>query len=226
MHTLSPFYSITFSPSAPSLIFCLFDSTPVSPPHSLSVFMMVCHIGVTYSAALYNVSLCMYMYMHICMLTFLDEYMWYVSESDCHFLLAVYYHMSKSQTTCMSCGLANLSNCLSTVCLHLMLSLSPYHWPLWGCPHLQAVAEWARCVGVGRRVPGDIQTVTSCMYQCWRWQPIWGYEEREKRWWEGDSMREQVMSKEMKGLNKNRWGVNKKSKEKKKIHKRKIFKNM
>lgn len=81
MHTLSLFlfyhiFSTSLTPSSLSLIFCLFDSTPISVVHLFSVFLMVCHIDVTYSAVLYNVPLCMYMCMHMCVFRFLLRYIW------------------------------------------------------------------------------------------------------------------------------------------------------
>ena len=76
MHTLSLFlfyhiFSISLGPV--SDFFCLLDSYSVSPAHSLPVFLMVCHIDVTCSAVLYNVALCIHMWMHMCVFTFIVE---------------------------------------------------------------------------------------------------------------------------------------------------------
>lgn len=70
MHTLSLFlfyhiFSTSLSLPLPcSLIFLSFWLYPPSLAHFLSVFLMACHIDVTYSAVLYNIPLCMYMCMH------------------------------------------------------------------------------------------------------------------------------------------------------------------
>lgn len=72
MHTLSLFLfyhilSTSLSPFAILFDFFVFlTPSPVSPAHFLSVFLMVCHTDVTYSAVLYNVTLFMYMCMHMC----------------------------------------------------------------------------------------------------------------------------------------------------------------
>lgn len=77
MHTLSlllfyPIFSTFLSLSICPLFdfFVFLTLPPVSPAHSLSVFLMVCHIDVTYSAVLYNVPLCMYMCMHMCVFSY------------------------------------------------------------------------------------------------------------------------------------------------------------
>lgn len=128
----------------------------------------------------------MYMCMHMCVYTFFRcLYMWHVSESSvcfCQSLIAVYHHTSLSSTP-----LVPLDDCVQTCSLVYLLwlnissALSPYHWPLRGCPHLQAVTEWAWCVGMGRGGPGYIQTGTSCVGQHRRWQPIWGFEEKREK---------------------------------------------
>lgn len=107
----------------------------------------------------------------------------YISESAvcvCHSLSAIYYCMPLPHTTGMCCGLLcpNVSTCLASK--YILISLSPYTRPLRGCPHLQAVTEWARCVGVGRSGPGNIQAGTSCMGQTRRRQPIWGFKRKRE----------------------------------------------
>lgn len=74
MHTLSLFlfyhiFSTSLSRSALlfDFFFVFLTLPPVSPAHFLSVFLMVCHIDVTYSAVLYNVSpLYVYVYAYVC----------------------------------------------------------------------------------------------------------------------------------------------------------------
>lgn len=163
IHTLSPsFYSITLSlPISPSLFhvfdfFCLSDSTSC---HSLSGFLMLCPTEVTYSVVLYNVLL----YMCMCRLC-----------AHAYFLIFRVCNMCTLLCVCPVTLLLLVSDNFyvlwKTVCklvhllsLCILWSLSPYDRPLWGCPHLQTVVEWAWCIRVDRGGPGHIQTGISCM---------------------------------------------------------------
>lgn len=127
----------------------------------------------------------MYMCMHMCaqILRVRMLYMWYACEKVvcvCHSCVAVNRRVSNWDHFCVLWTTVHklVHQFNRRVCTS-HASLWPYHRPLRGCPHLQAVTERAWCIGVGRGRPGYIQTLTSCMEQPRRWQPIWGCEKRE-----------------------------------------------
>lgn len=150
MHTLSLFlYSITFSLplflSAPSLIFLSFDS-------SLS-FWLIPSLCFWWSVILMrHIQICCIMYPFVCtsVCICVCSHFLYICKAYlevvhiCHSV--AYYDMCLCLGP-LECAVANCA-------LVSLLSLSPYHRPPWGCPHLEAVVERAWCVGMEWGGPG------------------------------------------------------------------------
>lgn len=181
MHTLFLFILSNFlhhSPSTAALFnfffFSFFDSLL---HHLLLISSLVFWWSVT---LLWHIQLDCIMHPFICTCayiwvdTFFKVHTLYII---CHSLIAVYCHLCISDHFCVQ-------TCppVYRVCLYISFALWPYHRPPCWCPHLQAVTKWAGCIGVGRRGPGHIQTLTGCMDQPWRWQSIWCYEKRGTEW--------------------------------------------
>lgn len=126
----------------------------------------------------------MYMCMHMCVCThFLgayicDMYLRAVCVSVNVLLLFIITSLCHPHHLCHRMTVCKL---VYLLWLNISSALSPSHWPLRGCPHLQAVTEGAWCVGMSRGGPGYIQTGTSCVGQHRRWQPIWGCEEKREK---------------------------------------------
>lgn len=164
MHTLSPsFYSITLSlPVSPSLFhvfgfFLSFWLYILSFPLWISDVMS--YWSDIFTVVLYNVLL----YMCMCRLC-----------AHAHFLIFRVCNMCTLLCVCPVTLLLlfseNFYALWKTVCklvhllwLCILWCLSPYDRPLWGCPHLQTVVEWAWCIRVDRGGPGHVQTGISCM---------------------------------------------------------------
>lgn len=185
MHTLSPFfYFITFSPP-------LFPFCPVFDFFFLFVFWLqplslwlapspCCWWSVI---LMRRIQMCCIMHLFECTS---------VCICVCVFpFLGAYTYVRRIWGLCASVILS-LSSVMTRAALGPLERaptncgqtwLSPHHRPPRGCPHLEAVVERARCVGVERGGPGEVQAGTGCMNHCRRWQPIWGCEERERRWW-------------------------------------------
>lgn len=199
MHTLSLFlfyhiFYTSLSPSALSLIFLSFWLYPPSLQLIPSLFFWWSVILI------WHIQLCCIMYPCVCICVCIcvcshilglcayicDMCLGVLSVSVmkclcvCHSFFAIYYHISLSQTTCMCFEQVCVSLHVYLLCLCIWCSYSPYHRPLWQCSHLEGVAKRAWCISVNRGRPGYFQTDTSCMDQPRRWQPIWGYSERDK----------------------------------------------
>lgn len=206
MHTLTLFlfyhiFSIILCPVSDFLSFWLY------PPPSLrlipSVFLMVCHIDVTYSAVLYNIPPYMYMCMHMCIFIFLGEYIcdMYLRVLCVSVILLLLFVLSHLHFRPLARAVDNwVQTCplvyLLCVCMHLV--------PLSLTLSLASVemSSFAGCSGVGlahwseqedARIHSDSNELHVPPSEVTTHLGLWG--EKEKMW-EEDKRKEQVMKEE------------------------------